>query len=159
VSISRFVGRYIVRFAMALGVSYLAGCASAPTPIAMTCTITASKDVNPASMGRASPIQLRVYALKSAATFSNADFIALYQHDQVQLATDLTSRDEYTLAPGDSKSCSKMLTPDTRFIGVVGAFRDIEHARWRSIAPVEAGKKATVNIQTEALAVTVTVSR
>jgi type VI secretion system protein VasD len=152
--------RAIACIALSLGVvGALAACASAPSPIAMTCTITATADVNPALTGRPSPIPLRVYALKSATTFNTADFITLYQHDQATLATDIVSKDEFTLAPGESKPCSKVLPPEVHFIAVVGAYRDIEHAHWRAVAPIENAKKATVRIQAEALAVTVAVSK
>jgi type VI secretion system protein VasD len=155
VTLSRLVVRAATLFGVACGI---AGCAGGPSPIAMTCTITAGKDANPASTGRPSPIPLRVYALKSEAAFNGADFLALYQRDTATLAADVTGKDEFTLAPGESAPCSKTLTPDTHFIGVVGAYRDIEHAHWRAVAPVD-GKKATVKIQADALAVTVTVSK
>ena len=138
----------------------LAGCASAPpAPVPMTCTVEASADLNPTINKRPSPLLVRVYALKSAAAFNNADFIALYQHDQTELANDLTGKDEYTVAPREQRSCSKLLTSDTRFIGVVAAFRDLEHATWRSVAPIEGGKKATVVVRANALSVDVVVGR
>lgn len=143
-----------------VSVAMLGGCASAPPPPApMTCTVEAAADVNPTISKRPSPLLVRLYALKSAAAFNSADFIALYQHDQTELASDLTSKDEYTVAPGEHRSCSKLLTSDTRFIGVVAAYRDLEHATWRSVAPIEGGKKATVVVHAKALSVDVVVSR
>jgi type VI secretion system protein VasD len=136
-----------------------AGCASAPKPTKVSGSIEASPTINPSASQRPSPLMLRIYELKSPTTFNAADFMSLYQRDQAELATDLVAREELTLAPGETRSLSKMLSPDTRYIGVVAAFRDVEHARWRSIAVVEPGKSKKVVIKADALAVAVTVSR
>lgn len=153
-------GRRLVGVLAMISVAMVGGCASAPPPpVPMTCTVEASADLNPTISKRPSPLLLRVYALKSAAAFNSADFIALYQHDQTELATDLTGKDEYTVAPGERRSCAKLLSSETRFIGVVAAYRDLEHATWRSIAPIEGGKKATVVVHANALSVDVVVSR
>ena len=145
--------------AVALVAAAVGGCASKPVPPApITCTIETSTKLNPGYNGRPSPLLLRFYALKSAAAFNGADFIALYQHDATDLGADITSKDEYTLAPGETRSCSKILPPDTHFIGVVGAFFDIEHATWRDSAPVEGGKRATVTIHVDPLGIKLSVS-
>lgn len=135
------------------------GCASTPKPTKVTGKVEASASINPSASQRPSPLMLRVYELKSPTAFNSADFMSLYQRDQAELAADLVAREEMTLAPGDSKPWAKMLSPDTKFIGVVAAYRDLEHARWRAIAPVEPGKAQKVLIHADALAVTVTVSR
>ena len=118
----------------------LAGCASAPKPAQVAGTIQASEQVNPSTSKRPSPLVLRVYELKTAATFNNADFMSLYQRDQAELGGDLLAREEFVLAPGESKTFGKTLAPDTRFLGVVAAYRDVEHARWRSIVPMQPGQ-------------------
>jgi len=136
-----------------------AGCASAPKPTKVSGSVEASATINPSTSQRPSPLLLRVYELKSPTAFNAADFMSLYQRDQAELAADLVAREELTLAPGESRPLSKMLSPDTRYIGVVAAFRDLEHARWRSIAVVEPGKSKKVVIRADALSVAVTVSR
>ena len=132
----------------------IAGCASGPPkPAQVTGTIQASAQVNPSTTHRPSPLQVRVYELKSAAAFSAADFMSLYQRDQAELGGDMLAKDEFILAPGESKPYVKTLAPDTRFIGVLAAFRDIEHARWRSIVPIKPGQKQRVEIRATDLAV------
>ncbi len=160
ISSSRNSGWRRVGLLSTFGALFIGGCASGPVPPApMTCTIETSADVNPTISKRPSPLLMRVYALKSAAAFGDADFIALYQHDQTELATELTGKDEYTVVPGEHRSCSKLLSTDTRYIAVMAAYRDIEHATWRSIAPIEGGKKATVVVHASALSVDVVVTR
>lgn len=145
---------------LALAAAMLAaGCASAPKPTKVTGSVEASATINPSTSQRPSPLMLRIYELKSPAAFNGADFMSLYQRDQAELAADLVAREELTLAPGEVRPLSKTLSPDTRYIGVVGAFRDLEHARWRALATVEPGQSKKLVIRADALAVTVTVTR
>jgi type VI secretion system protein VasD len=142
-----------------MAVLLAAGCASAPKPTKVTGSVEASPTINPSASQRPSPLMVRVYELKSPTAFNAADFMSLYQRDQAELGTELVAREELTLAPGETRPWSKTLAPDTRYIGVVAAFRDLEHARWRSIAVVEPGQSKKVVIRADALAVTVTVTR
>jgi type VI secretion system protein VasD len=131
----------------------LAACASPPKPTQLAATIQASEQVNPSSSKRPSPLLVRVYELKGAAAFNSADFMSLYQRDKAELGADLLGKEEFVLAPGESKQFAKTLAQETRFIGVVAAFRDVEHARWRSIVPVAPGQMHNVVIKADQLSV------
>jgi type VI secretion system protein VasD len=96
---------------------------------------------------------VRIYELKSAAGFNSADFMSLYQRDQAQLAADMIAKEEFVLAPGETKTFAKTLAPDTRFIGVVAAYRDIEHAKWRSVVAVQPNQPQKLTVKAGALAV------
>lgn len=137
----------------------LAGCAGAPKPAQVAGTIEASAQLNPSASKRPSPVLVRVYELKSAASFNSADFMSLYERDQQALATDLLGRDEYLVAPGESKKFNKTLSPDTRFIGVLAAFRDLERSRWRSVVAIQPGKKQQLLIRAAELSVDASVKR
>ncbi len=142
----------------------LGGCASGPPkpplPTVVNGTIKVSATVNPSASQRPSPLLLRVYELKSDASFNSADFMALYQRDQAELAADLSSREEYMLEPGETKKFSKKLAPETRFIGVLGAYRDLEHAVWRKIVPVPPSEKPqALLIQANELSIDVALTR
>ncbi|MDY0743302.1 type VI secretion system lipoprotein TssJ [Paucibacter sp. R3-3] len=138
----------------------LAGCGSSPPkPTQLSGTIKASPAVNPSASARPSPLLLRVYELKTDAAFGKADFMALYQRDQAELAADLVAREEYMLSPGETRSFTKKLAPETRFIGVLAAYRDLEHAVWRKVVPVPPGEKLQAVIQADALSVDVTVKK
>lgn len=146
--------------AAALGLALLAGCASSPPPpTQVTGTIQASPQIDPSSSKRPSPLPIRVYELKSAAAFNNADFMALCQRDQTELSTEMVGKEEYVLNPGDSKTFAKMLAPETRFIGVVAAFRDLEHAKWRGIVAIRPNQKQQVLIKAGELSIDATVTR
>ena len=145
---------FAFKLAAAAGVALaLVACAGAPKPAQVAGTIQASPLVNPSTSKRPSPLLLRVYELKTAAGFNSADFMTLYQRDKAELGADMLGKEEFVLAPGESKTFSKTLSMDTRFLGVVAAFRDVEHARWRSIVPVQPGQKHTLVIRANELSV------
>jgi type VI secretion system protein VasD len=127
----------------------LEGCSSPPKPAVTTVngSIQGSAQLNPNVNQRPAPLQLRVYELKTAAAFGNADFMALYQNDQATLGADLVAREEMMLQPGESKPIRKSVGPDTKFIGVVGAYRNLEKATWRVVVPVQTGKAQTLTIR------------
>ena len=39
-----------------------------------------------------------------------------------------------------------VLQPDAKMIGVMGAFRDLDRARWREVRPLEVGKINTITV-------------
>jgi type VI secretion system protein VasD len=141
----------------AVALALTAGCASGPKPTQVTGSIAASPRVNPSVSKRPSPLLVRVYELKAATAFNAADFVSLYQRDQAELGADLLAREEMTLAPGETKPLSRTLAPETRFVGVFAAYRDLEHARWRAVVPIAPGQKQQITIQADELAVTATV--
>lgn len=143
--------------ALTISIGALLGCASSPKPTEVTGSITASAKLNPSVNQRPSPLQLRIYELKSATAFGNADFMSLYQRDQAELGAELVAREEIVIAPGETRRYSKTLAPEVRFIGVVASYRDLEKARWRSVVPVQPGKKQQLTIQADELAISATI--
>jgi type VI secretion system protein VasD len=135
-----------------------AGCSSAPKLASLAGSIQASADLNPSVSQRPSPLLLRVYELKTAAGFNQADFMALYQSDTATLGADMVSREEFTLQPGETRPYNKQLGPETRFLAVFAGFRDLEKARWRVAVPIQAGRAQKVLIRAEALSVAALVS-
>jgi type VI secretion system protein VasD len=136
----------------------LTGCKSTPPPPPMPTPVTGSiqgaSELNPSVSQRPSPLLLRVYELKSPTAFNQADFMALYQADQATLGADLVAREEFMLAPGEIRPYRKSLAPETRFIGVVAAYRNLEQATWRTIVPViKPGLAQKLVIRADALAV------
>jgi type VI secretion system protein VasD len=135
-----------------------AGCSSAPKPTAVSGNIEASVGLNPSVTQRPSPLLLRIYELKSAAAFNQADFMSLYQADQGTLGAELVTREEVMLQPGETRPFAKKLSVDTRFIGVVAAYRNLEQATWRSITAVQPGRSQKITIRADPLSVSATVS-
>jgi type VI secretion system protein VasD len=141
---------------LACGVALVAGCGSSSPPL-LQGTLKADPTTNPDMHGRPSPIVVRVYELKDIGAFSSADFFSLYDKEAETLGSTLVGREEFDLRPADVRPYKRQLQPDTKFIGVVAAFRDLENSRWRQAAPVPAKKKVTITVGIEARAVTLAI--
>ncbi len=111
--------------------------------------------MNPDSKGRASPIVVRLFELRATSGFDSADFFSLWDRERDAMGNDLVTRDEFQLRPGEQKKLERTLQPDTRFIGVVAAFRDLERSTWRSTVAVVPQKKqpVTIKIDTRSIAI------
>lgn len=138
-----FYGRFL---GLALAGLVLAGCASKPVVTPVSLTLKAAADANPDARNRASPMTVRIYALKSSGPFESADFFSLFEKDQATLGAELVQREEMLLRPGDSKALSMTLPADAKAIGVLAAYRDIERARWREVRAVEPGKPLALTV-------------
>jgi type VI secretion system protein VasD len=150
---TRLIDRWIRRLSPLVAViALLVGCSSGP-PLVQG-TIKAEPAVNPDRGGRPSPIVVRVYELKAVAAFNGADFFALYDKEQETIGGDLVGREEFLLQPSESRQYRRQFQPDTKFIGVIGAYRDLEQSRWRQVVPVPAKGKATLTIGVQARAIT-----
>lgn len=139
--------------AAALSLSVVAGCLGLPTRI--EATIAAADDLNPDYRGRPSPLVVRIYQLKSDLAFNNASFFALYDNDQSELGADLLGKEEIELRPGEDKVYSRVLGDDTRYVGILAGYRDIDNASWRAIAEVKKGKTTEVTLDFARLKVSV----
>ncbi len=110
-------------------------------------TVIAAKNLNPAVDGRASPIFIRIYQLSQTAKFDNSDFFALYEKDQSLLAGDLQSRIELEIKPDEKYSKPIELKPNTRFIAVLAAFRDLDNSQWKAMKTFSIDKNQTLTIR------------
>jgi type VI secretion system protein VasD len=154
---------YIARMGCAVALITVAACASPPPkPVPAKLAIQAAADVNPDSGGRASPVVVRFYQLRTDAEFAGAQFFPLYDNEKAVLSAGLISRDEYTLSPGQKQQLDVPVSPDTRFFGVMAAFRDPD-AQWRVVMPASAksikkgfnGTRLTIQLTKTAVALTV----
>ena len=133
-----------------LGVALLAGCASTPPKPVVTrvlLTLMAGADVNPDVHGRASPVTVRIYALKTTNAFESADFFSLFDKDQVTLGTELVQREEVLLRPEESRTVEMTLAPDAKAIAMMAAFRDLDRARWREVRALDVGKPLNATVR------------
>lgn len=130
-----------------LGVLYLLmtmGCSSVSS---VAVTMSAASGVNPDINHRPSPIVARFYELKSLSVFNNADFFNLFEQDVALLGEEMLMRDELHFQPGEVKMVERDLQPDTRYIGVIGAYRDIENATWRRTIEIDLHEETTFVIE------------
>jgi type VI secretion system protein VasD len=147
--------RLLLATGLLAGASVLPGCSmfGFGGPPTLTATSVATAQINPDARKRPSPVVVRVFELKTSTLFEQADFVSLFEKEQAVLGAELVSREEFVLRPGETKPLTKPLAPETKFIGVMVAFRELERARWRVVVPVVAGKKNVLSIDLDDITV------
>lgn len=117
-----------------------------PKPTILQISLTVDLNANPDARGRASPVVARLLELKSLAAFQSTDFFSLFDRERDALGSDLVAKEELLLQPGESQQLTRELQPDTRFVAVLAAYRDIERSRWRASIPVTLNETTPVTI-------------
>jgi type VI secretion system protein VasD len=132
--------RLIQIFVVCILAFSLAACAgsgsnskAARVPIRLELSLVASNDVNPDDQKRAAPIVVRVYELKTDATFNSADYFSLQDKDKTVLADDLVARDQFQLRPGEQAVIRRTIDPATTRLGILAAYRDLPNSVWRVV--------------------------
>lgn len=105
----------------------------AKEPIGLRLQVKAADDVNPDEQGRAAPIMVRIYELKSATAFEQADFFSLQNASKKTLGEDVLATDEYILRPGEKQDMTRKSNPATTAIGVLAGYRDLGKSVWRAV--------------------------
>ncbi|MBN9510591.1 MAG: type VI secretion system lipoprotein TssJ [Alphaproteobacteria bacterium] len=143
------MGRWL-RGMVAFGLAaILAGCAAPPAPPPPTVvklTLSASADVNPDPAGAAAPVVVRVYQLGSTSGFDAAEFFQIFNQDQATLKTDLIKRDDFLLAPGQTKTTTLQPTDQVKAIGIFAAYRNFQPVIWRADAEVPPHKTTVLTV-------------
>lgn len=119
--------------------SLLAGCSSVSpfsTLTKLDLTLTASDEVNLDLHGRPSPVVVRLLELRHPVAFENADFFSLYGRAEQALSKDWVSSEEWELRPGEQLTLKLSVEPQSRYVGVLAAYRDLPHVQWRLVLPV-----------------------
>lgn len=128
----------LVAFICTLGIAACASSDPNPVhePVKMTLTVNATSGVNPDDQKRAAPIIVRVYELKDASAFNEADFFSLQDKDKAALADDLVVRDQFQMRPGETKTIKREAQQATTVLGVIAAYRDLPNSVWRATWPM-----------------------
>lgn len=128
-----------MRAAAIAGALSLAACGSStPDPTTVAMNITATGSINPNSVSEPSPVVLRIYQLKSDSAFKAAEFSEIFYSDRKVLGGDLLGQKEFNVKPGDKLTYDDTVSAETRYLGIVAGFRDIENATWRATTAVQA---------------------
>ncbi|MEL0634467.1 type VI secretion system lipoprotein TssJ [Pseudoalteromonas carrageenovora] len=115
-------------------------------------TINVSKDVNPDITERPSPVVMKIFELSSRTVFDTQDFFGLYENAEGLLGPDMLKKDELELQPGSVQSYKMNLNRNTRYVGVVVAYRNIDQARWRAVIEVDPTGYDDIDVNVEAIA-------
>ena len=109
-------------------------------------------DQNPNPEGRAVPVAVRLFELAATAKFERADVFALTEREAQTLGQESLGSEEFVLAPGETRTVTRELKKGVQFIGVAVLFRDIDHSRWRAVAPVAASGPSRLSLRINGLA-------
>lgn len=107
-----------------------------PRVVELPTDVVVAEDLNPDPSGRASPLVLAIYQLRSADMFLSKDFFAVFDPEGTALGDDLIKRDQLMLQPGADQSFEAEIDRETAFIGLVGAFSDLDQAEWRAVVEI-----------------------
>jgi type VI secretion system protein VasD len=113
-----------------------------PEPARIVLEIQASGDINPNDEGRPSPVVLKIYQLRSAKKFLDADFHGLFQEDQSLLKKDFIQSEEIVVAPNGKQTLFFEPHSEAACIGILAAFRHFQDSEWRCSAMVIPNKFA-----------------
>lgn len=108
--------------------------------------LNASDQLNPDVNGRPSPMVVRLIELKLPVTFQKGDFFSLYEQPKQVLSPDLIGMEEIDLRPGTEQHLKLRLAPETRYLGVLAAYRDLPDTQWRYLISVTPERITTVNL-------------
>ncbi|CAD2223976.1 conserved exported hypothetical protein [Pseudoalteromonas sp. 3J6] len=114
--------------------------------------INVSKNVNPDTSERPSPVVMKIFELSSRTIFDTQDFFSLYDTPEKILGPDLLKKDELELQPDSVQQYKMSLNRNTRYVGVVVAYRNIDQARWRAVIEVDPTGYDDINVNVEAIA-------
>ncbi len=124
---------------MLIALGLLAGCGSISpfsTLTKLDLTLTAGDEVNPDLHGRPSPVVVRLIELRNPVAFEHADFFSLYARAEQTLPKDWVSSEELEMRPGERLALKLSVEPQSRYVGVLAAYRDLPHVQWRLVLPV-----------------------
>ena len=154
--------RPIPGIVLAAATILLGACASGPPEdVTLTGTLEAVAAVNPDGQGRPSPLVIKIFQLKANDKFELADFFALFDQPEATLGADLLAVEDVMMSPGELRPYEGAFDPDTRFIGVVAAYRDINQAQWKDVVEMPEReitrlmRRSALTIKADALAVSV----
>jgi type VI secretion system protein VasD len=131
----------------------LGGCHSG-TGIQTELKVTTADYLNPDIRGKASPVVLTVYELKSQKEFSDATFEQLTTNPLNNLKTSLIDIHHYELEPHSESKLHFNMTKDAHYLGMVAGYRIMNNSQWKKIIPLTPGKTSQeleVNLETNTI--------
>ncbi|QGU85838.1 type VI secretion system lipoprotein TssJ [Erwinia sorbitola] len=93
-------------------------------------TLSASKDINPSAQSKPAPLAIYIYELKTPDTFDNSDFYSIVNNTNKIFSEQSTKVYQAVLMPGERRNIEINLGESSVALGVVAAYRDINHADW-----------------------------
>lgn len=113
-------------------INVLSGCTHNPeTQVRLT--MHSAHYLNPDVNGKSSPLVVNIYELKSPVEFNQSSFDQLSANASAALGQNLVDMQSIEIRPSKTLILKQLLTPDTRYLGIAAAYRDIDQANWRQV--------------------------
>ena len=113
----------------------------------ITMEVASQPNVNPDSSGRPSPIIVKMYEMRSDMAFRQGDFQVLFMEPMEVLGANLVAMDELLFVPGEARTVEYAPMPETRYVGILAGFRQMERAKLRAVLPVDPEKKNLIRLE------------
>lgn len=122
-------------------------------PAVLKLRITGANDQNPDAAGTPASVAVRIYQLRATRIFERSGWAPLTEREQATLGPADAGSQDVVVAPGQTVSATILLHRGVRAVGFVVLFRDIDHAHWRTLAPVAESGPTTVSLTIDKLSV------
>lgn len=124
-------------FLLAILISFLlAGCSSPfskKTPDSFKIKLVAANDINLNEEGKAAPLSIYIFELKSLDNFENSDFFTITDGSSDVLKAETKKVYEGIIIPGESRTLTLSPDKETLALGMVAAYREIDRAGWSEV--------------------------
>jgi type VI secretion system protein VasD len=111
--------------------------------------IATASYLNPDINGKAAPVALTIYELRSQNYFNAASYTDLANSATDTLKTSLIDLHPYELQPGSDKNINLYISKQTRYIGLTAGYRNINSATWKKLITLNKNKTNNININLE----------
>ena len=135
-------------FGLILCLSLFTGCSLFSEYFADSACITvqAKNELNKNKRGKSSPVILRIFQLRDSAFFKTADFMDVYDGTNPKLKEHITLQQEYEIWPSSKMSFRLNLKTETKYIGMVAAYRNHSESRWKVLEKVNSQTSQTLKV-------------
>jgi len=137
-------------------IGMLASCGWWHTQRSAKVYFNAANYLNPDVAGKAAPVVITVYQLKYPNRFRQATYSQLADNAANLLGSNLIDKQTFEIRPRQHNNITLNLTDETRYLGFIADYRNINSAEWRTI--IETPKKTKhvkldINLESQAISV------
>jgi type VI secretion system protein VasD len=100
--------------------------------------VRSSAALNPDEAGNPNPLTIKVYELTSPDAFEEIDFIPLFKNPKEVLGKDMVGQEQIIqIRPNYKLAIRFTAKRETKYLGVVAAYQNIQNAEWRLLIPLK----------------------
>ncbi len=124
-------GRLVILFVILL----LTGC-SGQKLVKLELALESAHYLNPDINGHPSPLVVNIYELKTPYPFKETSYNKLIKNPSAILGASLIDKQSIEVRPGSRHDLEKLLSTNTHYIAVTGAYRNLDKSHWRELIKI-----------------------